>query len=150
MARMQLAEEVHAPTGIVFDYVDQHAHCPEFFKGFCNFELTSPLHRVGSRLKMDGRSAGATLSIEVETSAVVPEREISSVFVSGLRGHWEWLFQPIQGGTRVTVIIDYDIPQDLPMQANDRSMLDRALRSCMEKTLRALKEHVESQMPVIA
>lgn len=146
MAPLKLSEEVLAQTSIVFDYVDQHSNCPEFFKGFCNFKWTSPDYRVGSRLKMDGRSAMSALSIEVETSAVVPEREISGVFVSGLRGHWEWLFQPTAQGTRVTVIIDYDLPPRSPMSEIQPFLLDRALRSCMEKTLHAIKERIESQI----
>ncbi|MCL4534010.1 MAG: SRPBCC family protein [Bacteroidetes bacterium] len=145
MARVELSTDVQAPPQAVFDYVDTHDNYPEFMYGFSNFEATTPRHQVGTRLKMEGKAAGITLPMEIETTEVVPGRKIAWRFSSGLSGQGEWRFEPVGDATRAICVFDYELPMGIPGQIADRVMLEREVRSDMEKTLSLLKEKVEAK-----
>ncbi len=146
MTRLLFSQEVHAPVDIVFDYVDRHDNHEKFFCGFSRFQWNTARHKAGTRLKMVAERI-AHGPAELETTAVVPEREIAGIFVSGLRGQWEWLFQPVGGATRVTVMVDYDLPLDLLRQKVDPAMIEQEFRACVQKTLATLKQRLEAAKP---
>lgn len=143
MARLLLSQDVHAPAGAVFDYFDQYENYEKFFHGFSQFTWTDRRHRTGTRLKM---LAGgfSSLPTETVTTAVVPEREIAAIFVSGMRGLWDWLFQPLGDRTRVTVVVDYELPTSVLGQVADQASAEREFRLDLEKTLAALRKRVET------
>lgn len=145
MALVRLSHEVRAPADAVFDYADNHENYPLFFHGFTNFEWTSPRHETGTRLKMECKFAGIELPVEVETIEVVPERKISGVFVSGLRGRFDWDFEPTQETTWVTLTAEYELPSWFLARTGGRFPVDRELCVCIEKTLAALKAMLEAQ-----
>ncbi len=145
MTRMSLAMEVRAPTGAVFEYADNHENYAQFFHGFAKFEWTDPRHQVGTRLKMEGKVAGITVPVEIETTEVVPDQKISGTFVSGVKGDWEWLFEPAEDITMVTFRSDIELPMGILGQVVDRTLVDAVLRSNMEKTLTAMKEKLEAR-----
>ncbi len=149
MALVRLSHEVRAPADAVFEYADNHENYPSFFRGFSKFEWTSPRHQTGTRLKMEGKLAGIEFPIEVETTDVVPERKISGVFVSGLKGRLDWEFEPTEDTTWVTLTAEYELPSWFVAQTGGRFPVDHDLCMNIEKTLAALKAMVETQ-PAIA
>ncbi len=144
MARVQLSQEVRAPTGAVFEFVDNHENYPQFFHGFSKFEWTTLGHEVGTRLKMEARVAGTEIPMELETTEVVPDGRISGQFVSGLEGALDWRFEPAEETTWVTMTADYRLPLSVLGKMVDRVLVERELYMNMEKTLAALKEQLEA------
>ncbi len=145
MAMVRLSNEVRAPADAVFDFADNHENYPRFFQGFTNFEWTSPRHEPGGRLKMEGKLSGIELPFEIETTEVIPERRISGVFVSGLRGHLDWDFEETEGSTWVTLTAEYELPDWFLALTGGRFPVDRDLCLNVERTLAALKEMVEAR-----
>lgn len=149
MARLQLLQTVQAPSGVVFDLVDNHENYTQLFHGFSKFEWATPRHQVGTRLKMEAKAAGIAMPMELETTEVVKDCKIAGVYISGLKGSWEWLFEPVGDATKVTFTSDYELPLGILGQIADRALVERETRSNMEKTLATIKEKVEAGRPVV-
>jgi uncharacterized membrane protein len=148
MARLDLSTDVGVPPATVFGYVDDHENYSEFMHGFQNFDWKTRRHEVGTRLKMEGKAAGVTVPMELETTEVVPERKLAWRFVSGMSGQGEWLFEPTPNGTHVTCKFDYELPMGILGKVADRAIVERDIRANLERTLNSLKKHLEAKQPI--
>jgi uncharacterized protein YndB with AHSA1/START domain len=145
VARLEVSREIGAPVDAVYSFFDDHDNYAQFFHGYTNFQYTTRVHEVGTRLKMEGKTAGVTVPMELETTDVEPSRRVAGTYLEGLKGTWEWLLEPTGSGTKVTMVTDYELPLGLFGQIADKAIVERQARENIEASLHALQRVMEQR-----
>lgn len=113
MAKIRKSVRLNAPVDQVFDYITHPENLPEIWPSMVEVSnvkrKSDGAHSFDWVYKMAGvRFKGHAESIEIETNArsvVKNERGIPSTF--------HWTFEGANGGTRVTMEVEYTIPGKL-------------------------------------
>ena len=145
MTKVDVAREIAAPPQTVYDYFDDHKNSAEIFPQFSGLEWDTPLHEVGTRLKVVAKSAGISLPMVLTTTEVERGRRLAGTISEGMEGRWEWRFVPTQTGTRVEGTTEYELPLGILGQIADRLLVERETQADLARTLAILKEKTEAR-----
>ena len=111
MARVERTITINAPVEKVFDYVSDATNGPEFIPSQVETEyVTRTQEGVGSRYRWVYKLLGIRFEGESICAEYVPNERIVSETKSGILSTWTYTFEPEDGGTKLTLAVDYTIP----------------------------------------
>lgn len=136
---------IHAPPSAVFDFIaHQPERMPEWWRAFHLHErVTPPPTAVGSVSRyaynmMGVRIKGEQKVIEMEENARLLVRTLS-----GIDSMFEFTFAPVDGGTELTVRVDYALPGSVLGQLVNRPAIEQHNERDLIESLYNLKQMLE-------
>src|SRR5262249_10500371 len=110
---------------------------------FTRFEPESPARRgVGARVTATGSGLGLPITTTLEIVELERPRRLVSRTTGRLKSLSTWQFAPVEGGTRVGFLGDYDLPAGL-LRLIGGPLVQRELEINAEMSLANLKRVLE-------
>lgn len=146
MADIERSMEVAAPPERVFSFVaSQWEGTLDFWeKGIEAWApLTSSPLGPGFQVEDVGRMLGLGIRVRMEVREFEAGRGWSAFSVGGPPVRGDWRFEPVDGGTRFTYRLRYDMPPPVLGPLLDRALIEKRWAQAIEASLRNLKARVE-------
>ncbi|MEW5831181.1 MAG: SRPBCC family protein [Chloroflexota bacterium] len=110
MVKLQRAITIHAPVDRVFAYMNDPCNLPEIWPSMVEVKDVKPNpkggHDFGWVYKMAGmRFDGASEMVEYEAN-----RRMATQSTKGIESRFAWTFETVDGDTRLSVEIEYNVP----------------------------------------
>ncbi len=113
MAKIESSVTINAPVEKVFEYAAQPENLPEIWPSLVEVSNIKELPNGGHSWEWVYKMAGMRFSgASTQTEFVVNERTVDES-TGGIESTITWLFQPEDGGTKLTSLVEYKIPVPL-------------------------------------
>jgi uncharacterized membrane protein len=114
MATLSKFIEINAPVEKVYEYLSDPYNTPEFWPSFQEVQNVQDLSNGGHKFHWVYKMAGVRFEGDTEDIEVIPGKRTVSKSTGGIPSTFIWEFQPTEnGGTIVTMNIDYSLPNQL-------------------------------------
>lgn len=111
MATVKRTNIINAPVDKVFNYIAEPRNEPEYLPGSAEVtEVTCTEEGVGSHYRWVYKILGIRFHGESTVTEFVPNERIVTESKGGILSTWTYTFQPEDGGTKMTLTVDYTIP----------------------------------------
>jgi uncharacterized protein YndB with AHSA1/START domain len=143
MAHIEKSVLIEAPVEKVFAYASDLAHITEWFP----LEVRGSTHqRVerGAKLDWSYRMMGIRFDGTSEYVDVVPNQRINVKNTGGIPSTFDYRYANEGGKTRITAVVDYEIPGKLLGKIADRLVVERVNANAAENVLANLKAICEA------
>ncbi len=145
MAKIERSVDIHKSWQQVDAVALDGDRFSEWYAGVDHSEGDGTFPQVGGTAKLAYKAAGMTFDLTFTVLEYAPGKTILFQIAGGmLKGTSRWSHTPIDGGTRVTSVFDYETQGGGLGAIADRLVLERMNTSQMEKSLDSLKTLVES------
>jgi uncharacterized protein YndB with AHSA1/START domain len=104
---------IKVPPEQVFEYFVEPTHLPEIWPSLVEVKQIEKLPAGGYRYHWLYKMAGQKFEGETKTVEIVPNEKIVEEARGGLESTFQWLFKPENGGTKMTVRAEYELPRSL-------------------------------------
>lgn len=104
---------INAPLKRVFDYIADATNLPKVWAGMLEIRDINKQPSGGRRFNWACRMQGVRFEGEAESVAYAPLERITDHYRGGINRTIDWSFQPENGGTRVNIKLEYNIPAPL-------------------------------------
>jgi uncharacterized membrane protein len=144
LTRVEKSIEINASLGKVWAMV-QWEKLPEWHTEFKKVEYTSKdKAKVGSTLHMIGEVAGMKSEADLEITEVIENEKESWRSTSGnMTGFGFIALSPTEAGTKVTQVIDYELPYSVLGKLIDKLRVHKAMDKSYDIALKKLKDIME-------
>ncbi len=109
MARIERINTVNAPVEKVFTYLSDPMNEVEWLPGMMEVKDVTG-KGVGRRFRFVYRLIGLRQEGETTCTEYIPNQRIVTQSKGGIVSTWAWTFKSQNGGTELSVVIDYTIP----------------------------------------
>lgn len=128
----------------VFDFTGDWRNLPEYQTGIENWKPTTETTRgEGARFSYTTKELGMEFDIETEIIKVTPNEERVWETVSGADIEAKWLFESLNGETKVTYVLDYNLPVPIIGNILDALLVRERREIWVENMLQNLKTLIE-------
>ena len=110
MARVKKSITINAPVEKIFGYVGNPNNLPAFWPSMIEAKDVEPLPNGGNKFGWVYRMAGVRFEGSSEVIEYVANQRTVTVSEGGISSTITWLFEPEDGGTRVTFDSEYTVP----------------------------------------
>ena len=111
MKRIEASVVLNAPIRDVFAYASDWRRWEEWWKGVSNFRPTTASDRGnGTRYSYKAWIVGMSMNLETEIHDFVENVGWRGVATKGPPHRTQWVFEPKDGKTQLTYILEYDLP----------------------------------------
>lgn len=142
MARIEHCIIIKAPISQVFDYAADYQKWAEWFQGVSHFRPTTSVSRGnGARYAYKARMMGLSVSVETEVRNFEPNRGWTGVATKGMPHQTHWLFEPVEGGTKFTYALEYQLPIPLIGSLLDSAFMKPQWDKIIRTSLNNLRKH---------
>jgi uncharacterized membrane protein len=144
MTHIKRSIEINAPVEKVFQYAADWQNWPKFFVGVYEFQPTTEITRgSGARYAYKAEMLGMKAPVETEIQDFVENEGWTGIATKGVKHKTQWLFEPIEGGTKFTYGVSYQMPVPLIGGILDKLFMKPAWVKIVEDSLQNLKEQTE-------
>ena len=136
---------VNAPADAVYSFVaDDPQRATTFIPGLNRIENVSPAKPgPGQTWSYEFNWFGLVISGNSRCTKLERPREYAFETVTGNRSAWQYRFEPAGAGTRVTLQVEYDVPQNQLARFTTEGTLEKMNQERAAQALAALKGLVE-------
>jgi uncharacterized membrane protein len=110
MSKLEKSITINAPIEKIFDYVGDQANLPKIWPSLIEITDLKALPNGGWSNRWKYKMTGIHLSGTSEDIEHVANQRIVSKTKGGVESIQTWMFQPGDGGTKVTFAVEYTIP----------------------------------------
>jgi len=111
MAKVERSITINAPVEKVFAYIADPMLDPEWQPGSVEVkDVTLTEEGVGSHYRWVYKLVGLRFEGESTTLEYIPNRRIVTQSKGGIVSTWTYTFEPHDGGTKLSVVVEYTIP----------------------------------------
>jgi carbon monoxide dehydrogenase subunit G len=143
MPRVERAATIAVSPETAFDFVADPDNALRWMHNFSRFEPEDPSRRgVGARVTATGSVMGMPVTTTLEIVELDRPRRLVSRTTGRLKSLSAWEFAPVEGGTRVAFLGDYDLPTGL-VRLIGGPLVQRELEKNAEMSLANLKRALE-------
>jgi len=145
MAHVTESIEVAAPVEAVYSFVaDQPERATTFIPGLNRIENVAPAEAaVGQTWNYEFNWFGLVISGQSRCTVLDRPRTYEFETLQGTASRWTYHFAPSGGGTRVTLDVEYEVPQNQLARYATAGALEKMNQERGAETLRNLKGLVE-------
>jgi uncharacterized membrane protein len=143
MAKVERSIVINAPTDAIDEVALDAGRLPEWYVGV---EETKPDHlypEVDGKVLLVYKAAGVTFRLALTVQELVRGDHISYQMAGMMIGTQTWSYTPGSGGTRLTALVEYEIPGGALGRVADRLVVERMNAKNLEQSLENLKALVE-------
>jgi len=135
---------IDASAEEVFDFTDDWRNLPEYQPGIKDWQPTTEKTRgEGARFSYTTKELGMEFDIETEIIEVSLNEKRAWKTVSGADIEAQWFFEPLNGRTKTTYILDYDLPIPIIGNIIDVLLVRERREIWVEDMLQNLKTLIE-------
>lgn len=144
MTRIEKSIEINASPEKVWSMI-QFEKLPEWHTEFKTAEWTSKdKNKVGSTIHLTGEVAGFKAKMDLEITEVIENEKKAFRTIGGnMTGFGFTALNPTEAGTKVTDVIDYDMPYSVLGKLIDKLRVHKAIDKSYDVAMKKLKEMVE-------
>jgi uncharacterized membrane protein len=110
MTKVEKTITVNAPAEKIYNYVGKVENLPEIWPSLVEVMDVESLPNGGNRNRWAYKMAGMRLEGSSEDTERVPNERIVSKTKGGIESIQTWTFQPEGGGTKVSFVVEYNVP----------------------------------------
>lgn len=125
MAKVERSITIGAPAEKVFAYIEAPMNTLEWLPGMLEVKDATG-QGVGSGYHWAYKMAGVRFEGESTVTEHVPNERIVFQNKGGIPSTWTWVFQPHEGGTKISLVVEYTVPvlgklaESLVLKQNER------------------------------
>ena len=134
---------INAPVEEVFSYFNEPTHLPEIWPSMVEVKDVQRLPNGGTSFRWVYKMAGMRFEGTTEDTEYVPNQRVVSKSTGGIESLFTWTFQPQDGGTKVTVEVEYTVPIPLLGKVAEALIVKQNERE-LELVLANLKAKMEA------
>ena len=101
---------INAPVEKVFAFMDDPCNLPEIWPSMIETRVKGPSPAGGQDFEWEYKMAGLRIKGESEVIERIPDRKVVTHSKKGIETTFVWSYEPEDGGTRLTVEAEYNIP----------------------------------------
>ena len=139
MPRVEKSATVPARPEEVFDYVSVRENAPKFVPNLSVSDIRGP-DGLGQKWAWEYRMIGVPVRGEAEMVRFDAPRSHTFTTTGMVPGAWTYAVAPDGGGSRVTVTIDYELPDTVLARIADKVAIHRTNESQVEKIVQNLHD----------
>ena len=113
MAKLQKSILIDAPVEKVFAYMSDPNNMPEIWPSMVEVKDVQPAPAGGYNFGWVYKMAGVRFDGASETTEEIPNQRTVTKSTKGIESHFVWTYEPENGGTKLTVDIEYKVPVPL-------------------------------------
>jgi len=113
MATIKKSIKINAPVEKVFEYANKPENLPEIWPSMIEAKDIQPLPNGGYKFRWVYKMAGMRFNGTSVDTEVVPNERTVTQSTGGIESTITWVFEPEDGGTKVTSLAEYKIPVPL-------------------------------------
>jgi uncharacterized membrane protein len=146
LARIDKTVEIMVPTEKVWPMLFWD-RLPEFLEGIKEAEYTSDeKDKVGATAHIVGKSSGIEVEFDIEITEYTKNKTASWRTTGGnFTAIGYSVLKPIEMGTELTLIFDYDLPYSILGKVVDKLLVSRDMEKGFDSGLEKLKKMLERQ-----
>jgi len=110
MAKVEKAITINAPVEKVCGYINEPTNLPEIWPSMVEVKDVQRLPNGGTSFRWVYKMAGMRFEGTTEDTEYVPNQRVVSKSTGGIESTFTWTFQPEDGGTKLTVEVEYTVP----------------------------------------
>lgn len=133
---------IDRPPEATFEYMDVPENQARISPRLSDVETVGTLDNGGKRATYTYELFGLSFRGEVRGVVHEPPKHIVFKLSGDIEGRIEWVFEPADGGTKVTYEATYDLGLPRPVRWLLAPLADRFNRRELERTLRTLDERL--------
>jgi uncharacterized protein YndB with AHSA1/START domain len=144
MSKVEASVEINAPVSEVFAYASDYRHWEDWWQGVSGFRPTTEVTRGnGTRYAYKAWIAGLKLNLETEIHDFVENAGWKGAVTKGPPHRTQWVFEENGNKTRLTYILEYNLPVPLLGPLLDSLLMRPGWQRMLEQSLGNLKTHFE-------
>ena len=144
MKKVLASIDIDVPVADVFAYASDWRRWEEWWEGVAEFRPTTEVTRGnGTRYAYKAWIAGMTRNLETEIHEFEENVGWKGVAINGPPHRTQWVFEDKGGTTRLTYILEYDLPWPVVGTILDALLMRPGWQRKLEHSLRNLKDHFE-------
>lgn len=113
MAKLQKSITINAPIEKVFAYLSDPKNLLEIWPSMIEIKDVQPAATGGYNFGWVYKMAGMRFEGASETVEEIPNQRTVTKSTKGIESHFVWTYEPENGGTKLTVDIEYKVPVPL-------------------------------------
>jgi len=110
MAKIEKTITINAPVEKVFGYSSEPTNLPEFWPSLVEVSDVQQFPNGGNSFRWVYKMAGMRFEGTSEDTEYVANQRTVTKSKGGIESTHTWTFQPEDGGTRMTVQVEYTVP----------------------------------------
>ena len=144
MTRIERSIEINASPEKIWQWMSWQK-TPEWYSAFKKVEPTSKeKDAVGETVHISGEVAGAKAEWDAETTERIANQKIGWRSIGGaFTGFGSQTLTPIKSGTKMTFVMDYQMPYSIFGKLMDKLRFQKAFEKTIDEGLKKLKEMAE-------
>ena len=144
MTRIEKSIEINAPLEKVWSMI-YWERLPEWHTDFKTVEITSEeKNKVGTTGHITGETAGVKVEMDLETTELIENEKVAFRTTGGnITGLGYITLSPTKAGTKVTEVIDYQLPYSVLGKLIDKLRVHKAIDKSYGVALKNLKNMLE-------
>lgn len=145
MARIERSIEAKAPVEKIWAFMTDLEKWPTFMKGIRKVEyLTEKRGGIGAKTHFVVESSGQQIEWEADFTEWVEKKKVAWRSTSGLKNNGYWSLEPTEIGTRVTFVMDYELPGSILGKIIDKLKVEKDFTKSVEESMEAAKRILEA------
>ena len=145
MAKVSTSTTISAPIEKVYEYTANPENGPAFIPNLNeNNNVSTTPTEVGQKWDWRFNMVGVDLRGSAEVTEVEPNKKWSLKTYSGGESDWSYSFESADGGTKVTLEIDYKVPESVGSKMA-APLVEKVNQQNAEQGLQNLKTILESE-----
>ncbi len=110
MVKGETTITINAPVEKVFGHVNEPTNLPEIWPSMVEVKDVQRLPNGGTSFRWVYKMAGMRFEGTTEDTECVLNQRVVSKSTGGIESLFVWTFQPEDGGTKLTVEVEYTVP----------------------------------------
>ena len=143
MTTVECSIVINAPPAAIDAIALDGAHLPQWYVGVEQATPDDLYPEVGSRIALVYRAVEGTFHLALTVQELAHGHHIAYQMSGMIIGTQEWHYAPEAGQTRLTALIDYNLPSGALGKIADKLVFERMNARNLEKSLENLKALVE-------
>lgn len=144
MAKVERSIVINAPTETIDKIALDASRLPEWYVGITEVKPDSLYPEVDGRVLLVYKITGVTFRLALTVQELVRGHHISYQMAGMMVGTQEWFYTPESGRTRLTALVEYEIPGGALGEIADKLVIERLNMKNLEQSLENLKTLVET------
>lgn len=148
MVKVERSVTINAPVDNVFSYLSGPGNLLEWVPSITDV-LDVSGYGVGQKFGWTYKMMGMSFQGESEVTEHVINQRIVMKSSEGILSIWTWTFEPVAGGTRLNLVVEYTIPMPVLGKVAER-LVQRQNEREADLAMVNLKERMEgrTQIPI--
>jgi carbon monoxide dehydrogenase subunit G len=143
MTTVERSIVINAPPAAIDAIAIDPSRLPEWYAGIHEAKGDSKYPQVGGIVEMVYKAVGVSFKIKMTSEEYAPGQSIKIRMEGMITGSNQWVYQPEDESTRLTVTFEYEMPGGGVGQAINKLMVERMNTENLEKSLKQLKALAE-------